>query len=166
MRRSSQIRKAKRLWVPAGAARTCVHSMAPFPSPFNERTAESHDVDWHRARHGVMDYADMVDASNPDRAAILEALAEDGQTGPSGQRARSNHARADTSSGNNSLKARRESVPMFMVCTWPECRPVARGETRARLRRPSPRLQTAPRIRAADTAGAPLPGPRQLQAHG
>jgi len=45
---------------------------------FNERTAESHDEAWHRARHGVMDYADMVDADNPARVDILEALAEDG----------------------------------------------------------------------------------------
>jgi hypothetical protein len=44
---------------------------------FNERTAESHDRAWQRARHGLLDYADMVDADNPDREAILEALYED-----------------------------------------------------------------------------------------
>jgi hypothetical protein len=45
---------------------------------FNERTADSHDTAWRRARHSCMDYADMVDEDNPDREAILDALYDDG----------------------------------------------------------------------------------------
>jgi hypothetical protein len=45
---------------------------------FDERTAASHDLAWHRAKHGCMDYADMVEEANPDREAILEALYDDG----------------------------------------------------------------------------------------
>jgi len=45
---------------------------------FDERTAASHDLAWHRAKHGCMDYADMVEEDNPDREAILEALYDDG----------------------------------------------------------------------------------------
>jgi hypothetical protein len=44
---------------------------------FNERTAESHDIAWQRARNGLMSYADMVEPDNPDREAILDALYED-----------------------------------------------------------------------------------------
>lgn len=44
---------------------------------FDERTAESHDLAWQRARHGLIDYADMVEPENPDRDAILDALYED-----------------------------------------------------------------------------------------
>jgi hypothetical protein len=44
---------------------------------FNERTAESHDIAWQRARNGLMSYADMVDPDNPDREVILDALYED-----------------------------------------------------------------------------------------
>jgi hypothetical protein len=43
----------------------------------NEHTVETHDLAWHRAKHGYINYADMVDESNPDREAILESLYED-----------------------------------------------------------------------------------------
>jgi hypothetical protein len=45
---------------------------------FDKRAAVSHDLAWHRAKHGCMDYADMVDESNPNREAILETLYDDG----------------------------------------------------------------------------------------
>jgi hypothetical protein len=44
---------------------------------FSERTAESHDRAWERARLGLMRYEDMIEDDNPDREAILDALYED-----------------------------------------------------------------------------------------
>lgn len=44
---------------------------------FNARTTASHDQAWERARLGLMRYEDMIEADNPDREAILDALYED-----------------------------------------------------------------------------------------
>jgi hypothetical protein len=45
---------------------------------FAARTPDTHDRAWERARHGLIDYTDMVDEDNPNREDIIDLLQEDG----------------------------------------------------------------------------------------